>query len=235
MKQRQILLRVSDTVYLAIAGCASQDNVSINRWLTHVILLAIGDHAAKMTALKASQSASKSDSKSATTEKDENEKERSKEKGKEEKETTTTTTARAREVSISIPTRQECRDYAKTNPAFDIMSVEQFYDYYDAIGWKYKGDRRIRNWKALMRNWARRELRYLNKSKAGKAELAEQRMKRDAQKAREEAAKDPANWALCAERCARFCEGKCLEGAKWPPQFNERPIPPEECPNFMAL
>ena len=171
----------------------------------------------------------------APKEKDENEKERSKEKGKEEKEQTKKTTARAREDLALIPTRQECRDYAKTNPAFDIMSVEQFYDYYDAIGWKFKGGKRVRNWKALMRNWARKEFQHLGRSKAGRAELAEDRRKRDEQLAREEAAKDPANWGLCAERCARFCEGKCLEGVKWPPQFNERPIPPEECRKFKKL
>ena len=61
----------------------------------------------------------------APKEKDENEKERSKEKGKEEKEQTKKTTARAREDLALIPTRQECRDYAKTNPGEDFCETKK--------------------------------------------------------------------------------------------------------------
>ena len=36
------------------------------------------------------------------------------------------------------------------------MDAARFVDYYQAIGW-HQGSNRIRDWKACVRNWARRE------------------------------------------------------------------------------
>lgn len=56
-----------------------------------------------------------------------------------------------------------------------------------------------------------------------------------ADEARLQAARDPANWELCAERCANCRGGACSAGVKWPPQLNDRPIPPEECDKYSQL
>ncbi len=44
---------------------------------------------------------------------------------------------------------------------------------------------------------------------------------------------DPAAWMLCEERCAKFTDGKCIEGMTIPPDKSDWQIPPEEC-NFFA-
>jgi len=41
--------------------------------------------------------------------------------------------------------------------------------------------------------------------------------------------------ALCAERCARFCNGKCGAGVAVLPSLSEHPHPPEECKNFKRI
>lgn len=41
--------------------------------------------------------------------------------------------------------------------------------------------------------------------------------------------------ALCAERCARLCGGKCGAGVAVLPALSERPHPPQECKHFKAL
>jgi len=40
---------------------------------------------------------------------------------------------------------------------------------------------------------------------------------------------------LCAERCARFCNGKCGAGVAVLPSLSEHPHPPEDCSRFKEL
>lgn len=53
------------------------------------------------------------------------------------------------------PTVQEIADYAKElgYPNFD---AQYFYDYWESIGWK-RGKTPIKDWKATLRNWLKRE------------------------------------------------------------------------------
>jgi hypothetical protein len=59
---------------------------------------------------------------------------------------------------------------------------------------------------------------------------ARRRAAEDARRAA--AAAKPEAWALCAERCANFRDGRCTCGAKIPPQLRAHQCPPEECPYF---
>lgn len=43
------------------------------------------------------------------------------------------------------------------------MDAEQFYDHFEASGWKMKGGQVIKDWKAAARNWARRETSFNRK------------------------------------------------------------------------
>lgn len=41
-------------------------------------------------------------------------------------------------------------------------------------------------------------------------------------------------WHLCEDRCANFVDGKCCEGAPFPPEFAHNPNPPESCSRFKS-
>lgn len=56
--------------------------------------------------------------------------------------------------TFSFPTREEVKAYCKSQ-GFPI-DWEYFYDYYSGNGWK-TGKNQITDWKAVLRNWARKE------------------------------------------------------------------------------
>ena len=82
------------------------------------------------------------------------------------------------------------------------------------------------NWRAMLKAWH-------NRSLGDPKEYERVRSECEARKPRvvEVRAED---WELCAERCARFREGRCAAGKVVPPQMRPRPIPPEECDGFAA-
>ena len=43
------------------------------------------------------------------------------------------------------------------------------------------------------------------------------------------------DWELCLERCANCTKSGCTKGVKVPPEFQQRPHPPEECHHFLNL
>ena len=170
-----------------------------------------------------------------------NEKERS--KGKVKKGEETERDSRVREEVP--PAFVEVEEYAQQSPKIRAALEEQpdmaakFYDFYQSKGWLV-GAAPMKNWKSAFRNWVRRRGEFQPR-KGGEAEKV---AARDAKEKRErerrhcerlEAAKRPESWELCAERCANFRDGKCAKGAKWPPQFNDRPIPPQECKHFSSV
>ena len=68
----------------------------------------------------------------------------------------------------------------------------------------------------------------------GAIENEYERIKRLEALRRVEMSAKPENWELCRERCAMFLRGKCSMGRKIPPQLRERPVAPEECPQFKG-
>ena len=61
-----------------------------------------------------------------------------------------------------------------------------------------------------------------------------ERLKRLEALRRVEMSAKPESWELCGERCAMYRHGKCSIGRKIPPQLRERPVAPEECPQFKG-
>jgi hypothetical protein len=81
------------------------------------------------------------------------------------------------------------------------------------------------NWRPTLKAW-------FNRAKPEElAECGRQEAKRR-ETTRHFAAED---WALCAERCARFRDGRCTAGAKVPPNCQKPPMPPEECKGFLVV
>jgi hypothetical protein len=81
------------------------------------------------------------------------------------------------------------------------------------------------NWRPTLKAW-------FNRAKPEElAECGRQEAERR-ETARHFAAED---WALCAERCARFRDGRCTAGAKVPPNCQKPPAPPEECATFKEM
>lgn len=77
------------------------------------------------------------------------------------KESTTKGSVRAH--AFSAPGVEDVRAYADERgiAGFD---AERFVDYYAAQGWKLSNGNRMRDWKAAVRNWARRDEQELEKS-----------------------------------------------------------------------
>ena len=53
------------------------------------------------------------------------------------------------------PSLDDVRQYARENSL--SVDPERFYDYYEANGWTINGKAQMKDWKAAMRNWSRRE------------------------------------------------------------------------------
>ena len=57
-----------------------------------------------------------------------------------------------------IPSLEEVEQELQTVSGLDF-TAEDFFFYYEAIGWSF-GNKRIRNWKALLRTWIRNKTRF---------------------------------------------------------------------------
>ena len=73
-----------------------------------------------------------------------------------------------------IPSLEEVKLELQSVSGLDF-TAEDFFFYYEAIGWSF-GNKRIRNWKALLRTWIRNKTRFatlkgvsLNKREAQQA------------------------------------------------------------------
>ena len=169
-------------------------------------------------------------------------KERSREKEEVKKE------SRERDVRVRdgfvVPPYTEVLEYAMSSPAMrtieerDPTITARFYDFYQSKGWMI-GSSPMKSWKAALRNWMRRKSEFAPRRTAEDAKTAarDEKEMRDRERARRErleAAQNPDNWQLCAERCSHYHDG-CTKGAKWPPQYNDRPIPPQECRHFASV
>ena len=116
----------------------------------------------------------------------------------------------------------------------------------DELQWIHpKTGKPITHWTASFREWRlnRRFFEVLRDPKrlmspamlkSAEAEAAETRRRAEEAARRAAAAARPGAWALCADRCAKFREGRCSRGAKLPPQLRSHRCPPEECPHFAA-
>ena len=85
-------------------------------------------------------------------EKEQREKNQKREENKEAKKDSLS--SRARE-AFKIPTLADCEAYAAE--AKLAMDIAQFYDHFTSNGWKVSGRAPMKDWRAAMRNWARRE------------------------------------------------------------------------------
>lgn len=161
-------------------------------------------------------------------------------KGKGEEKNTHTSRARAR-VSFTPPTLAECTAYAAEKRL--SIDVPHFHDHFASNGWKVSGRAPMRDWRAAMRNWARRDMS-VRPLTAYERKRAEFELQEEAAAARKEASRRSAiaalserDWALCRESGCRHCAGSgCSRGIALPPdhRLNPRPCRPEECPGFSA-
>lgn len=62
-------------------------------------------------------------------------------------------TPKTRRRKFSPPSPSEVEEYAKTVGC--VLDGESFCDYYEARGWKYKGNVAMKDWKAAVRTWAK--------------------------------------------------------------------------------
>jgi hypothetical protein len=53
------------------------------------------------------------------------------------------------------PTLEEVRAYASENMM--IVNPDKFFDHYSANGWKIGGKGQMKDWKAALRNWDRKD------------------------------------------------------------------------------
>ena len=119
----------------------------------------------------------------------------------------------------------------------------EWLQYIDSVGWCYPTGRKITilNFQRSLRMWRVVDDRIKTETGSGRASTlsnAKQNeyevIKKREQVKRVKQAMKSENWELCAERCAMFREGKCVCGAKIPPQLRERPIAPEECEQYQG-
>ena len=88
-------------------------------------------------------------------EKETREKNQKREENKEaKKEHIHTARARARKV-FEIPSLADCEAYARE--AALAIDVSHFFDHFTSNGWKVSGRTPMQDWRAAMRNWARRD------------------------------------------------------------------------------
>ena len=150
-----------------------------------------------------------------------------------------THTPRARE-SFIPPAIAECKAYASAMRM--AIDVEHFHDHYTSNGWKVSGRTPMKDWKAAMRNWARRD-KAIPPQTACERRITEGERMNEA--ARVQQAKLHANavaalterdWALCAESCANCTGRSCAKGHRLPcdHRLTQRPVPPSDCPHFSA-
>ena len=66
--------------------------------------------------------------------------------------------------SFTKPTLEEVEQYIAEN--YFAVKAEVFYDYYEANGWMV-GNRKMKDWKATIRNWNRRETEKKTKNREG--------------------------------------------------------------------
>ena len=116
----------------------------------------------------------------------------------------------------------------------------------DEFQWIHpKTGKPITHWTASFREWRlnRRFFEVLRDPKRlmspamlkyAEADAAEARRRAEEDARRAAAAATPEAWALCAERCANFRDGRCACGVAVPPALQPRQCPPEECPRFAA-
>lgn len=128
------------------------------------------------------------------------------------------------------------------------LSAEQckaWLDYMKEVGWVFSTGatvtpknclRSMRMWKKVdERNAAENAENGRGHGSASGADAKEneyERLKRLEVLRRVEMSAKPESWELCRERCAMYRNGKCAAGRKIPPQLRERPVAPEECPQF---
>ena len=117
-------------------------------------------------------------------------------------------------------------------------------DYMVSVGWVFSTGgavtpkncmRSMRMWRKIDERLAAENASALSSATHGNAKQNEYEViKKREQVKRVKQAMKSENWELCAERCAMFREGKCVCGAKIPPQLRERPIAPQECEQYAA-
>jgi biotin operon repressor len=61
-----------------------------------------------------------------------------------------------RERRFTPPTVEEVRQYA-LSIKYDSLSAEHFIDYYSARGWQYRRGQPVKDWRAAVRTWRRRD------------------------------------------------------------------------------
>lgn len=128
----------------------------------------------------------------------------------------------------------------------DAFTLEWLRVAKDEFQWIHpKTGRPILHWPQYFREWRlnRRFFEALRNPKrllspvmlkSAEAEESEARSRTAEDARRAAAAARPEAWALCADRCAKFRDGRCSLGAKVPPQLRSHRCPPEECPAFSA-
>ena len=163
-----------------------------------------------------------------------------KEKGLEKEASTPRVRARAeREILPPVidvrppPSPELLLAFAHTRLGFfdDAFTLEWLRVAQDEFQWIHpKTGRPILHWPQYFREWRlnRRFFETLRDPKrlmspamlkSAEADEAEARRRAEEDARRVTASAASESWALCAERCANFCDGRCSCGAKTPPRF----------------
>lgn len=137
-----------------------------------------------------------------------------------------------------------------------LQEAEAWIRYMDDVGWCFKNGNPVnaRNFRRPLRLWhvmegqlAEKRLESRRASPAARLEAERQECERRNAIAKADAVRKASlsveAWTLCAERCANYLptslDGKpipvCGRGVMIPPQMQDRPIPPEQCPRFAAI
>ena len=126
-------------------------------------------------------------------------------------------------------------DYATNVYPLDRASVALWLGEAKANQWRFPGGAPITqgNFRAPLRGFVRTHLKRESDARlTAEAESARQERTREARIA----ALTERDWALCAESCANCTGRSCARGNSLPcdHRLSPRPVPPSECPNFIA-
>ena len=116
------------------------------------------------------------------------------------------TDARTRE-GIAVPTLDEVKSYAAAALIAEDVA-DDFYNYCDAMGWRYKGNL-ICNWRAMLKAWQRARKRFADRDAKITAHIDAKMDAREKKRETQMASRRRAdNWIGCTEKQRKeFCDG----------------------------
>ena len=106
-----------------------------------------------------------------------------------------------------MPTLDEVKSYAAAALIAEDVA-DDFYNYCDAMGWRYKGNV-ICNWRAMLKAWQRARKRFADRDAKITAHIDAKMDARERKRETQMASRRrPINWIDCTEEERKeFCDG----------------------------